>query len=203
MAVFFIKRRSALIAEERVKSRAVVSECWRCGVFVDTPERDALELLNMRTRLAFCGLLFAAYALMSVGCTSAPRPETTVKHFLEAFNDKDLNVLLTCVDPKQERMFRASLRLIERLTGGRLPVEELLELVPGMYQMLQSQVSEDVNFRDVHVGRGRVRGEDAEVPVFLTVLARSRGLDNTQQQDLRFALHRYHEGWRIVGIKNK
>jgi hypothetical protein len=134
----------------------------------------------------FCGLLFAAYFLMSVGCASAPRPEATVKRFLQAFNDKDLNVLLTCVDPKQERMFRASLRLIEKLTGGRLPVEDLLELVPGMYQMLQSQVSEDVNFRDVHIGRGRVSGEDAGVPVSLKVWARSRGSENTQQQELRF-----------------
>ena len=157
----------------------------------------------MQTRLVVCGCLFAVYSLMSVGCTSAPRPESTVKHFLQAFNDKDLNVLLTCVDPKQERMFRASLRLIERLTGGRLPVEDLLELVPGMYQMLQSQVSEDVNFRDVHVGRGQLSGEDAEVPVSLTVWTKSRGLQNTQQQELRFALRRFDVGWRIVGIQNK
>jgi hypothetical protein len=126
-----------------------------------------------------------------------------VTRFLQAFNDKDLNVLLTCVEPKQERMFRASFRIIEDLTGGRLPVEDLLELVPGMYQMLQSQVSEDINFRDVHVGKERIRGEDAEVPVSLTVSARSRGLENKQQQDLRFALRRFDEGWRIVGIQNK
>ena len=157
----------------------------------------------MRMRLVLCGPLFLACCLLSMGCRSAPRPEATVTQFLQAFNDKDLNVLLTCVDPKQERMFRASLRLFERLTGGRLPVEDLLELVPGMYQMLQSQVSEDVNFRDVHVGKGRVRGNDAEVPVSLTVLARSRGLENTQQQDLRFALRRSDDGWRIVGIQNK
>jgi hypothetical protein len=156
----------------------------------------------MRTRLGSCGLLFAAYALMSAGCTSEPHPEATVKHFLQAFNDKDLNVLLTCVDPKQERMFRASFRLLERFTGGRLPVEDLLELVPGMYQMLQNQVSEDVNFRDVRVGRGRVSGDDSEVPVSVTVLTRSRGLQNTQQRELRFVLRRFDEGWRIVGIQN-
>jgi hypothetical protein len=100
-------------------------------------------------------------------------------------------------------MFRASLRVIEKLTGGRLPVEDLLELVPGMYQMIQSQVSEDVNFRDVHIGRGRVSGEDAEVPVSVKVWTRSRGSENTQQQELRFALRRFDEGWRIVGIQNK
>ena len=157
----------------------------------------------MRMRIIFCGLLLAVYFLMSVGCTSAPRPEVTVRQFLKAFNEKDLNRLLTCVDPKQERMFRASFRLIERLTGGRLPVEDLLELVPGMYQMLESRVSEDVKFRDVRVGRGRISAEDAEVPVSLTVLTRSRGLENSQQQELRFALRRFHEGWRIVGIENK
>ena|SRR5437879_1971964 len=100
-------------------------------------------------------------------------------------------------------MLRASLRLIERLTGGRLPVEDLLELVPGMYQMLQSRVSEDINFRDVHVGKGRVSGGEANVPVSLTVSTKSRGLENTQQQNLRFALRRFDGGWRIVGIQNK
>jgi len=157
----------------------------------------------MRTRLILCVPLFAAFCLVSVGCTSAPRPEATVKRFLRAFNDKDLNVLLTCVDPKQERMFRASFRLLEKLTGGRLPMDDLLEMVPGMYQTFQSQVSEDIKFRDVHVGKGRSNGEDADVPVSLTVLARSQGLDKAQQQDLRFTVRRFDEGWRIVGIQNK
>ena len=191
------------VTTEQVRRGTVVTECWRRRAFFGYAGCCALVPRNMRMRFIFCGLLFAAYFLMSVGCTSTPRPETTVKHFLKAFNEKDVNVLLTCVDPKQERMFRASFRLIERLTGGRLPVEDLLELVPGMYQMFQSQVSEDVKFLDVHVGRGRVSGEDAEVPVSLTVLARSRGLENSQQQELRFALRRFHEGWRIVGIENK
>lgn len=141
--------------------------------------------------------------LISAGCTPAPRPEATVKRFLQAFNDKDLNTLLTCVDPKQERMFRASFRVLEKLTGGRLPIEDLLETIPGMYQMFQSQISEDVNFQDVHIGRERLNRESAEVPVSMITLVRSRGVETAQPLQLRFVLRRFEEGWRVVGIQNK
>jgi hypothetical protein len=126
-----------------------------------------------------------------------------VKRFLRAINDKDLNLLLTCVDAKQERMFRASLRLIEKFTGGRLPVDDLLELVPGLYQLLQDRASEDINVRVVRVGKGRVTGEAAEVPATLIVSTTSRGLENAQEHILRFMLRRFKEGWRIVGIQKQ
>lgn len=157
----------------------------------------------MQPRLVFGVNFLAALCLMSAGCASVARPEATVEHFVQAFNEKDLNVMLSCVDPKQERMLRASLRVVEKLSGGRLAAEDLLEMIPGLYQMIQSQVSEDINFRDLDVGRGQISGENAEVPVSLTVLTRSRGLENARQKQFLFVLRQFDEGWRIVGIRNK
>jgi hypothetical protein len=69
--------------------------------------------------------------------------------------------------------------------------------------MFQTQVSEDINFRDIHVGRGRVSGAEADVPVSLVIVAKSRGSESSQQQNLQFLLHRFDEGWRIIGIQTK
>ena len=153
-------------------------------------------------RLVFLCILVACSITIS-GCRSVPRPEVTVRSFVRAFNEKDFNVLLTCIDPKQERLFRASFRLVEKFTGGRLPVDEVLELIPGMYQMLQSQMPEDLNFEDARFGGSRVHGGEAVVPVSLMVVAKSRGVNETHPQELAFLLHRFDEGWRIVGIQHK
>jgi hypothetical protein len=141
-------------------------------------------------------LLFAL-----VGCRTSPGPEPVVERFLRAFNDKDVNVLLACVDPRQERLFRASFRIVEKLTGGWFPVEDVLELVPGLYQAFQKDLSEDFSLRDVQVYRATINGEEAQVPVILTASARSRGVVKDARQRMQFRLRRFDEGWRIVGIQ--
>src|SRR5690606_33688612 len=87
-------------------------------------------------------------------CASGPRPENTVTRFLHAFNDKDMNVMLTCVDPRQERLFRGTFHLIERFTG--FPVEDVLDVVPGLAQLVPQQQMDDVRFSDVRFVDRRV-----------------------------------------------
>ena len=60
----------------------------------------------------------------TLSCRHSSRPERVVERFLQAFNDKDLNILLTCVDPRQEQTYRASFRILEWLSGGRFIKEE-------------------------------------------------------------------------------
>ena len=148
-------------------------------------------------------LAFSVAVSFLGGCKTEERPEPVVERFLRAFNEKDLNVMLTCVDPKQERMFRASFRLIEKFTGGRLPVEDLMDLVPGLYQLLQDKLSADLNLRDIQVYRATINGEEAEVPVVLTAVERSAGTQREEKRQVRFAVRQFEEGWRIVGIKQR
>jgi hypothetical protein len=143
--------------------------------------------------------LLLSFALVS--CSRTPGPEPVVERFLRAFNDKDVNVLLSCVDPRQERLFRASFRIVEKLTGGWFPMEDILELVPGLYQAFQKDLSEDFSLRDIRVYRATISGEEAQVPVILTASARSRGVASASIQRVRFRLCRFEEGWRIVGIQ--
>jgi len=111
--------------------------------------------------------------------------------------------MLGCVDPKQERMFRASFRIVEKVTGGRLPLEDLLEMVPGLLQLFQDKLGEDFGFRDVQVRRGTVKGEESEVLVVLTLWQRSRGSEKADRRVLWFALRQFDDvGWRITGIRS-
>jgi hypothetical protein len=128
-------------------------------------------------------------------------PEPVVECFLQALNAKDVNVVLGCIDPRQERMFRASFRLVEKFTGGKLPVEDLLELVPGLYQILQNKLAADFSFRNVQVYRAKTNGGDTEVPVLLTTSTRTGAAQQDQVQRVRFILREFEEGWRIVGIQ--
>jgi hypothetical protein len=141
--------------------------------------------------------------LASVACRTENGPEPVVERFLRAFNDKDLNVMLTSIDPRQERMFRASFRLVEKFSGGRLPVEDLLELVPGLYQIFQNRLSADFSLRDFQVYRATTNGEQADVPVILTASTRSGGVQKDERQRLHFVLRQFEEGWRIVGLQQK
>jgi hypothetical protein len=142
----------------------------------------------------------ATMLLLLQACSGEQGPELVVERFIQTVNDRDLNNMLSCVDPKQERMLRVSFRLVERLTGGGLPVEDLLELLPGLYQLLRKDLDGDVILQDVQVYKARISGDESEVPVMLTASVRSTGKRKNEEVRLRFKLHRFEEGWRIVDI---
>ncbi len=147
-------------------------------------------------------VLAAVLLVVSSSCKKEESgPEPVVERFLQALNEKDVNTMLTCIDPKQERMFRASFRLAEKLTGGKLPMEDLLELIPGLYQIFQDRIGADFNYRNVQVYRAKANGGDAEVPVMLTASTRKGALQNDQVQRVRFVMRQFDDGWRIVGIQ--
>lgn len=158
--------------------------------------------------LVTIGCWFLCLLLLSVvagGCQKErkARPEPVVERFLRAVNDKDINVMLTCVDPRQERMFRASFRLVEKFTGGRLPVEDLLELLPGLYQLLRDNTGFDVGISRFQVYRAKLTGPDTLVPVWLTEVRRPGDVQQPTTIRVGFHVHEFEEGWRIVGIDNR
>lgn len=120
---------------------------------------------------------------------------------MRAVNDKDVNTLLACVDPRQERLFRSTFRLVEKFTGGGVPIEDLLEMVPGLYQRLGQHLQEDLLFDRINVGRSLVSGDEADVPVTWEAVQRSGSRKARSTQSFVFRLRRFEEGWRITGIR--
>jgi hypothetical protein len=154
--------------------------------------------MRFRANLATSAWLLT---LMLVGaCQLGPRPEATVRRFLQSLNDKDVNLMLTCVDPRQERMLRAAFRIVESLTG--FPLQDLFELFPGLNQIFGQRNPEDFRFSNIRVTDRSVEGELAQVTVSLTSHIRSQGVEQTRQEKVRFRLQKFEGfGWRIIEIQ--
>lgn len=145
-------------------------------------------------------LIFASLGLWS--CQPASGPDRTVRKFVKAMNDKDVNVLLTCVDPKQERMFRAAFRIAEKISGYRFPVEDLLEILPGLNQLLGDQLQEDFSFSEMRILARSVSGGTARLTASVTSVIKSQGTRRSQTDNIEFVLRQFEEeGWRIVEIR--
>lgn len=166
------------------------------------PRSDISAVRTSRVGGGHIGGVAIIFVMMAVAsCSSARKgPEPVVERFVQSINDKDVKVMLTCIDPRQERLFRASFRLVEKFTGGRLPVEDLLELVPGLYQIFRSDLASDFSIQNSQVYRAKMNGADAEVPVLLTTSFRANGIQKDEKLRLHVVLRQFEEGWRIVGI---
>jgi hypothetical protein len=126
-------------------------------------------------------------------------PDRIVRRFFRALNDKDVNLVLSCVDPKQERFLRATFRVVEKATG--VPVDDLLEMLPGLHQAFGSHMREDFRFTKVRIRSRDLSGDEARVTVSVESSYRSGGLVTTRLEHFDFALEKFEEaGWRIVSV---
>jgi hypothetical protein len=138
--------------------------------------------------------------LLLGGCEPRSSPESVVTTFISAINDKDVNRMLDCVDPRQERLFRATFQIVERLTG--IPVASLLDILPGLAQLLPPGQVDDFRFSDSRIVDKQVSGTDAHVTVSLDYVQISRGTSTRTRETVQFVLRNFDEaGWRIVGMR--
>jgi hypothetical protein len=165
-------------------------------------KQDDRALFRTASRSLLLSLLVVHVCLFTA-CQSERRPESIVERFLQAVNDKDFDAVLACVAPQQERMFHATFRIVEKITGGKLPLDDLLQLLPGLYQIFQDRLPDDFSVRDVRVYRAKLEGGEAEVPVILTAVTRHSGVSGKAKQTVSFHLRQFEEGWRIVGVAQK
>ena len=137
--------------------------------------------------------------LVTVSCTGISGPEVTVKHFIAPFNDKNVNTMLSCIDPRQEQLFRATFHIVEKLSG--IPVEDLLEMLPGLAQLAGQSASQDIRFEETRVVRKEVSHETAYVTISTTVIKRAGNSVQREQAQMQFRLTKFDEqGWRITGV---
>jgi hypothetical protein len=149
-------------------------------------------------RLALLPML----VLQLIACERSAKPESIVSMFFEAINDKDVNAMLRCVDPRQERMFRASFRVIEKLTG--FPIENVLDMLPGLAQLIAPGQLDDFRFTNVRVLESRVTDREAHVTVTANYEQTVGGSRRSSPEMLAFYLRRFDkEGWRILGVQSR
>lgn len=155
------------------------------------------------SRIAFRPAFAILVALGSVLAACSHRetgPDRTVRRFFRAMNEKDVTQMLSCFDPRQERMFKASFRLAEKVTG--FPVADFFELVPGLHQAFGASIHDDFRFSHVRIRSRDITGTTALVRVSVKSTVRVHGIESSRVDDVEFTLARFEEGgWRIVAIR--
>jgi hypothetical protein len=138
--------------------------------------------------------------LVLLGCGGGRGPDRTVRRFFRAMNDKDVSQLLSCIDPRQERMMRAAFRLVEKATG--FPIDDFFELLPGLQQAFGDQLREDFRFSQLRIRSREITGTTARVLVSVKSTYRSGSLRSTRTEELEFSLEEFEDaGWRIISIR--
>jgi hypothetical protein len=147
--------------------------------------------------------MMTAIVVITAGCGSNRGPERTVRRFFRAMNEKDVNKLLACVDPRQERLFKATFRVLERATG--FPLNDFFEMIPGLHQSFGSGTADDVHFSHMRIRSRKITGLTARVVVSVKATSRSRtGTSATSVQEIEFLLENFEEaGWRITGLQER
>lgn len=125
------------------------------------------------------------------------KPIDTVNKFIQAINEKDINTAMSCMDPKSEKVYKASSKILSGVIGFELT--DLAALFPGLLQISGCPVDLQMNITEV-VSQD-ITGNDATVVVRIRALETDG--DGNQSVDgglSKFQLHKFNEGWRITSF---
>lgn len=148
------------------------------------------------------GVLSITLSLILAGCSllSGPGPDATVERFMDAFNDRDFDVMLTCIEPKEEKMARAVGNLMGKLVG--LDFKDALALMPFIVDMAvaEDKESTDLIFK-YEILETQVDGKTAKVRVRVTTWDRKSNKATSEAEEGEINLRKFDpEGWRIIDL---
>lgn len=123
----------------------------------------------------------------------------TVETFITAVDQKDINTLVSCLDPTVERTYKA----VGNITAGLVKVNpyDVAELLPALFAGLEAA---DVGAPEMHmklleVKSVEVSGDSAAVVFSVeTTTVDESGERTVSTEDLQARLRRFDVGWRIV-----
>lgn len=129
------------------------------------------------------------------------QPVNIVKKFVSALNDKDINKIVTCIDPKQEKVYKATSSILK--TFIKVDLQDIADLVPAFYDYSKAYG----NYADLHIEILDIVSSStsgSKSTVVLNVKITSIDQDNrktTETGESIFYLKKFDEGWRIVDFR--
>jgi hypothetical protein len=132
----------------------------------------------------------------------AAQPQDTVNKFIKAMNNYDIKKVVTCLDPKQEKLFHVTSNIIGGIVG--INPKDVFDIFPCLMvfnaiYMDDPQMQGPI-FDNVKILSQVKSGKKAKV----TVIATTNYYDGeqTEAEKLVFLLKKFNEGWRIVDIQS-
>ncbi len=125
-------------------------------------------------------------------------PEKTIYKFVKAYNEKDVNVMLTCFDSRIERGFKG----IGNIFGGLFGVNstDLFEIFPMLAGVVANQPGNS-QLENIEILQKSVSGDAATVLVRLTERVTVVNGSKSSRTQVRFVLKRESSGWRIIDMQ--
>jgi hypothetical protein len=154
-------------------------------------------------RVALATVLVAALAagtiyLVDPELLGFPGPGKTVLTFVKAFNDKDINVMLTCVDSRIERGVRG----VTNIFGGLIGVnsKDLFEVMPMMAAIVGNQPGNS-QLENVRILSKSVSGDSASVTASMDERTTLSQGEKVSHLKVLFGLKHEESGWRIDAMQ--
>lgn len=133
--------------------------------------------------------------------SSQPSPGDTVERFFTAFNDKDMDAMIGCLDPKYEKVYGAMSSIFGSLVG--ISGKDMMAFFPFMYELaLEDPANADMEDLQIRakVLSTRIDGDRAVVVVSAEVTDRRTGKVKDAGEDA-VNLRKFPDvGWRIVDL---
>lgn len=153
-------------------------------------------VLFMITAVAAVGFyLYRAYFI--------PQPVAVVNKFANALNEKDINTLVTCVDPKVELAYKGMDSILSKFTYG-IKFSDMANLFPALYQIMGAENNDQTDYKIVilKIISKNIKGSSATVSAEMEFQTTdSAGHVKTESGPGTFYLNRFNSGWRIVDLK--
>jgi len=155
--------------------------------------------MNRPVRIAIGGILFLAASLAVVyfidpEILGFPGPGKSIATFVKAYNDKDINLMLTVVDSRIERGVNG--------IGGLLGInsKNVFEIIP-MLAAISANATGSTQLENLRIERKSTSGDMASVTA--TMDEHVTGAQGNQLTPLRILFTVKHEdtGWRIHGMQ--
>lgn len=129
------------------------------------------------------------------------KPMDTIEKFIQAFNEKDVNTMVSCLNPAYEKTYNATSNLLSGILGFN--ITDLADLCPGIVEL--AHASGDATDMQMEIGEvlsQQTSGNDEIIRVNLLVTeTASNGSQEKNVIPTTFTMHKYNEGWRISNME--
>jgi len=126
-------------------------------------------------------------------------PVKVVEKFIAAMNDSDVNEAVSYLDPKYERLYKASSKLISKLVGTP-EITDIAEVLPGFMELSGGKENSEITIEKVL--SEKIEGSSATVRVRLKIKEKDTNGNPISETDTgTFILKKISGKWKIEDIR--
>lgn len=179
--------------------------CSTCGnpltptinLTVNIPNEKKYSKNSFKTiALAACIIILSCFLYKMF---ISDKPVNVVEKFITAMNDSDVNEAVTYLDPKYERLYKASSKLISNILG--MPnISDIAEVLPGFMELSGGKENSEIIIEKVL--SQTIEGNSATVNVLLKFKEKDNNGNTKFKTDAgTFILKKINGKWKIENIQ--